>query len=283
MNKFRKIYSWTFIITLFCLFFTSCDDVKEDDRYIEGPAITAERAVLLEDFTGQNCVNCPEAHEVIKQLQQQYGEDKVIAVSIHSGALSIPVSYTNFDAKFVGLMTAEGNAICEAFGINQFPMGVIDNGDPQVYDLWPTSMRKELEKATDIDLELEAKYIPSSDDRSDAYYGTIEVNCEVLSGSTRSANIQFWITEDNIIARQSTLTGTEMQYVHDNVFRAQIFGGLKGQSINLKGGVSDNVTGSINTRWTDSERWEINNLYVVAFVSDNKEVLQVTKVKLIKD
>ncbi len=42
---------------------TSCDNVAEDDRFIKLPPIEADRAVLIEDFTGQNCLNCPVAHE----------------------------------------------------------------------------------------------------------------------------------------------------------------------------------------------------------------------------
>ena len=71
--------------------FTACDEVGENDRYILGEAIKVERGVLLEDFTGQNCINCPEAHKVIEQLEEQYGEDKFIAVSIHCGGFGIDI------------------------------------------------------------------------------------------------------------------------------------------------------------------------------------------------
>ena len=269
------------LCAMMCL--TSCDDVKEGDRYILGEAITAERAVLLEDFTGQYCVNCPEAHEVIKQLEQQYGKDKVIAVSIHCGGFGLPVSATNFDRNIIGLMTEEGNTLCDSYGINAFPMGVIDNGQPQIYDLWPTTVRNELQVPTDVKIDLEAHYIPSPEDGENGYFGDIEIKADVLSGSARMANIQFWITEDNIVATQRSLTTTIPDYVHDNVFRGQIFGGVDGKQISLSAGISEEVTGGIGTRWTDKERWEINNLSVIAFVSDNTGVLQVTKVKLIPE
>ena len=41
---------------------TSCDNVPEADRFIKLPPIEADRAVLIEDFTGQYCLNCPIAH-----------------------------------------------------------------------------------------------------------------------------------------------------------------------------------------------------------------------------
>ena len=48
-----------------------CDSVDENDRYIEMPPVESNRVVLLEDFTGQYCVNCPDAHEVMEQLAEQ--------------------------------------------------------------------------------------------------------------------------------------------------------------------------------------------------------------------
>ena len=42
-----------------------CSGIDSDDRYITAESVTPQRAVLVEDFTGQNCVNCPAAHETI--------------------------------------------------------------------------------------------------------------------------------------------------------------------------------------------------------------------------
>lgn len=263
--------------------FVSCDDVNPDDRYIPGEEIKAERAVLLEDFTGQFCVNCPEAHEVIKQLEEQYGKDKVIAVSIHCGAFGLSTSVTNFDRNLVGLMTDEGNSILAAYGITSFPMGVIDMGQPETFDLWPTSVRNDLQIVTDVDINVEAEYEPDAKDGENGYFGNIKVNAEIMSGSTRQANVQFWIVEDNIIAIQRSLSTTINDYEHDNVFRAQVYDGVKGQSVTLTEGFDLEMEGSIATRWTDKERWEINNLSVVAIVSDATGVLQVKKVKLVED
>lgn len=280
MTLKNKILYATICSLLTLVAMTSCVNVDEDNRYILGPAITAERAVLLEDFTGQECVNCPEAHEVIKQLEEQYGKDKVIAVSIHCGDFGVSTSRTNFEKGNIGLMTAEGNAILSAYGISSFPMGVIDNGNPEIFDLWPTTVRNELQKPTDIDLELEADYEPSDQDGENGYFGNININASVLSGSAYDANIQFWITEDNIITFQKTMTGYIMDYKHDNVFRAQVFDGVNGKKITLSPREELEVNGSIACRWTDQERWEIKNLSVVAFVSDKSGVLQVKKVNV---
>jgi len=58
---------------------TGCDSVASDDRLIEVPAATVQRNVLIEDFTGQRCIFCPDASDAIAQLQARYSDDKLIA------------------------------------------------------------------------------------------------------------------------------------------------------------------------------------------------------------
>jgi hypothetical protein len=68
-----------FFSSLICLLFAACDHIDENDRLIYVEPESVKRCVLLEDFTGQKCVNCPRGTEVIEQLQETY-PDNVIAV-----------------------------------------------------------------------------------------------------------------------------------------------------------------------------------------------------------
>ena len=68
------------IVALACFMLTGCDEVSESDRLIYVKPAEVSRAVLIEDFTGQRCINCPNAADEISRLQEEYGEDKVIAV-----------------------------------------------------------------------------------------------------------------------------------------------------------------------------------------------------------
>ena len=95
----------TYILTaLATLAFAACSHIDEADRLIYVKPAHVSRCVLLEDFTGQRCVNCPKANDEIRALQEQYGADTVIAVAIHSGPLGF---HTN--AKYVGLSTDTGD------------------------------------------------------------------------------------------------------------------------------------------------------------------------------
>lgn len=48
--------------------YSCADDVSESDRYIYVGPVEVKRAVLIEDFTGQNCTFCPLATNEINTL-----------------------------------------------------------------------------------------------------------------------------------------------------------------------------------------------------------------------
>lgn len=258
-----------FLSVAVAMFCQSCNTIPGNDRYIELPPITVERAVLLEDFTGQNCVNCPEAHKVIEELEAQYGSDKLIAVSIHCGDFGISVNRTNFGTGYIGLMTEEGNAINSAYGINQWPMGVVDMGSPLNLDQWAAAVRNALMKTSDIELSLDAGLTTD---------GVISIKSEVKSSRKDDVAIQFWIIEDNIIARQRYPDRIVNDYRHNNVFRAMLYP-PEGKKLSLnREGVMVNT--EIELRDNSSEKWVVENLSVVAFVFDDSGVLQVTKSRI---
>ncbi len=235
---------------------TSCDNVAEDDRFIKLPPIEADRAVLIEDFTGQNCLNCPVAHEKIEEMEKQYGADKVIAVSIHGGELAIS------DRRPFGLMTEEGNEICNYYAINVFPMGVIDGVTPPVLDSeWASAVYNDLQKPTEVKLKASAELIDGGN--------AISCTADVTSSEEGKGKIQFWIVESGIVAQQKMPDGSINQnYVHNNVFRAQVFP-MRGNPIAFsRDGATAN--GTIEVR----ERWSLENVSVVAFVSDNNNIVQ---------
>ena len=66
-QEYGKIIKWvTGMLPLYLLL--ACSNIDESERFIYVPPIDAQRAVLIEDFTGQACVNCPAASDVILDL-----------------------------------------------------------------------------------------------------------------------------------------------------------------------------------------------------------------------
>ena len=82
----------------------ACNDTPApDERYIPQGSVEINSKVLIEEFTGQLCVNCPTAHAEMKRFAEMFGHENIISVSIHgnSGAqMAIPAP--------AGLGTEEG-------------------------------------------------------------------------------------------------------------------------------------------------------------------------------
>ena len=83
----NKLLLCVLLTGLMAVLLSGCDPVAEDDRYIEVERTLGGRVVLLEEFTGQNCSNCPTAHRTIEALQEQYGAS-LVSVSIHAGSFA---------------------------------------------------------------------------------------------------------------------------------------------------------------------------------------------------
>lgn len=240
-----------------------CNEIDIDDRLIDLPAVESKRVVLLEEYTGQKCVNCPEAHKTVEQLLEQYPEN-LVAVSLHGGGDAL--SYGEDQYSF-GLRTDESQAYCEAAAPAALPAGAVDrNSGAVTHDQWAALIRKELSKPAYIDIAIAAS----------AADGTLDVKVDLDPHDNFNANVQVWVVEDGIIARQLMPDGkTNPVYEHNNVFRASV-NGHDGEAAKLvvREGWSKEYQLKIK------EKWNAANLYVVAFVYNKDGVLQAARAKV---
>ena len=85
----KKISGILALLALSALLITSCDIIEEPFLVpVAGsndtiPVVEKVRKVLLEDFTGQKCPNCPEAAEIAHNLKTIYGE-QLILLTVHA-------------------------------------------------------------------------------------------------------------------------------------------------------------------------------------------------------
>jgi hypothetical protein len=253
-------------LMLATLLMAACSHINEDEQLIYVKPAAVERSVLLEDFTGQRCVNCPMAAEEIAKLHEQYGKDAIIAVSIHSGPLGF---HTN--PRFLGLATDLGDNYYNHWNLEYQPVGLIDRGTPAEYTAWGTLIRQELQKTAPVDIDLMVN--PGDNNQIDIYTEIkgVDVNTQ--------GKLQLWIVEDDITAFQMMPDCTRNDnYIHQHVLRAAI-NGEWGEDIDVQEGYSV----SKNHLITLSDEWKVENLSVIAFVYNNSGVLQVTKTKLLND
>ncbi len=264
MNFIKKAI---LILPLLGLAITSCDNIDEDERYIQVEQVTPKRAVLLEEFTGQYCRNCPDAHEVIAQLKEQY-PDAFIPVSIHAGPIdnSLPADSSK-SVTNQGLKQAEGDTYASMWDINVYPRGVFNRTSGVLSSAkWSAQIIEEMQKEAKINIELSAAY--------DSISNKVVVNTTLKPTENITGNLQLWLVESNIVSLQILSTGKRNKnYVHNHVFRTSI-NGTNGQPVSLNANIYGNYTNDVELR----QYWEPANLSVVAFVYNDSGVLNAAEV-----
>ena len=251
---------------LFATLLFSCDNIAEEDRLIYEAPPTVNRSVLIEDFTGQRCVNCPNAADEIHSLQQEYGDSAVIAVGIHGGPMAV---YPNPAKNVVGLATETGDRYNEYWKVEQWPMGMVNRHGVINYVNWKTQLREELAKVAPVNISGSFKA-----DEGTAV-ADITVWVEGTQGRT-TGKLQLWVVEDNIVATQLMPDGSaNKDYVHQHVFRAAV-NGEWGEDITVNEG--ETITRPYTLTFAND--WVPANLSIVAFVYNDDGVLQVIRCPL---
>lgn len=243
---------------------SSCSNIPEDERLIYVEPASAARNVLIEDFTGQKCVNCPKAGDAIHEILEVYGEN-VVAVAIHCGP------FGGLSAKNPGLMTSTGKEYWNAWfdSTQGQPVAKINRGAAtNDYINWAAEVQKCLQQSTDVKISIDRK---SNVDTGEA---TINVTTSAKAG--RKAKIQVWLTENNIVATQYMPDGSRnTEYVHQHVFRAAV-NGTWGEDITYTESEQH-----LSWKTTLDPSWDANNVNIVVFVYDENGVEQVAQVPFI--
>lgn len=247
---------------------------------------TPVQKVLLEDYTGHTCGNCPGAAVLARSQQKQYG-DRLVVVAVHA----------NYFAKYnkapytTNFTTPEGEEWFTSFGFMSNPNGMINrtksgatNAFVQGVSAWPGAIAKEMEKAPRIGMNLTTQYIPETRKVN------IKVRAEYLTSLQGRYNLGIVITEDSIISYQKNYgaaaggdpaypVGDVSNYVHPHAMRLAVTGtwGVLNRTSPAAGDVKE----AYYTATLDNA-WKPGKCSVVAFIFDEatREILQVEEVHL---
>lgn len=265
--KLNHLFSTALAGLLTCVLF-ACDNIKEDDRLIYVKPAEVNRSVLIEDFTGQRCVNCPTATQEIEKLQEQYGQDAVIAVGIHSGPFG---HRSTMSSARLSLCTETGDEYYTRFGIESQP-GVMINRSAPIYNQaqYGTAVYEALQKTTPLELALGVEY--------DVDTRNVSIDIEATASENVSGKLQVWVVENNIVDVQYMPDGSlNMAYVHQHVFRTSVTSDIFGDDFNVMDTAPKRVSYQVNL----DEAWKAEDVSIVAFVSNaNDGVLQVVRTEL---
>jgi thiol-disulfide isomerase/thioredoxin len=259
--------SFLFILVIILMDMNSCDIVKEP--YLEqGSVNTKTRKVLLEEFTGHQCPNCPAGAAIAGKLEEFYG-NKLIIIAYHSGFFAR--TNNSFPADY---RTPEATELEAYFNVQFNPAGVIDRTSENTAMLfspadWGGMVAREMAKDPAMAVEIVSDY------KTDSRLMQITVICTALENLPQETRLCLFLTEDSLVSPQSVLgnpdypQGVIPDYIHMHVFRTAL-NTLWGEKL-FEPGTSPAETKTMKYTKTLDNRYNPDNCHIVAFVYNNRD------------
>lgn len=225
------------------------------------------KRVLLEDYTGVRCVNCPAAAEVAAQLKELYG-DRLVVMGVHGGNIMTYPFNPEIDFR-----THEGNEWWDFFGFSYKPIGLVDRIGAPDYALnsseWGASVAAELQKDPVVAMRIDNSYEASSRTLS------VKVSGKFFVDQSEDLFLVVCLIENDIVGPQMTNQGLDSDYVHQHVFRGTLDEKPWGQSVGGAPFAAGNMFNK-DYSYTLPDNFVAENCAVVAYVYRNsdKAVLQ---------
>lgn len=279
MKMMKKIFLFLSVVACFY----ACDKIEgpyiDEDSYIPVMVEFEEldfgsvyRKVLIEDYTGHTCVNCPTGHAKLDELHGIYG-DTLVAIGVHAGNFAVPT--VNMPANFA---TEVGNQWCNDFEVQAFPSAIVNRVKYGSYFFSPVgSWNNAIMQVDRSKLYAAIQLLPSGDDSR----MIANAKVTIMEDITDPVQLNVLLIEDGIVAPQLTATGVVPDYVHNHVLRAS-FNGPYGKQLTDNGMVENGkaYTRAYALDW--NPQWKRENCSLVAILlnMNTKEVLQVEKIDL---
>ncbi len=274
----QKKYFYLAVFILFgftLLTYTACDDIDNPLKEQPGKCGNEDgaipiRKILVEDYTGHKCGNCPRAAEEIARLKPIYC-DHIIPVAVHAGSFAEPAEHYPEDFR-----TEAGNAYQEYFKILGFPSGVINRTKFQgKYPLdyrtvWQSAIENQLTAAPDAELVIVNEY-----DNTTRELKT-EITTEFFKDFSEKIKLTVFFTEDSIIAPQTDYAATPTtveNYAHRHVLR-NVITDTWGDQLTASAKKGDKISKLYTFKIPNEYAFE--HCEIIAFISKDKsrEVIQ---------
>jgi len=271
----KQIQIWSYLFCIITCFFTACEEegpyinFEEEVEIVIPPTENSnpQKIVLLEEFTGVRCANCPAGTLLAEQLASEY-EGQVIIVSIHSGFFSIP--YPNAENFKIEAGVQIENLLSQAA---VYPSAAISR------QLFENETRRII---TDNQWNNSIKAILAEPALASISVNTLDFDMEQLVLSTTvkflesiesTVKLSVMLIEDNIISPQNVDGVKVDDYIHKHVLRTMLtpFNGIL-----LDTSAEKDRTFQNEFALSDFEaNWNVDNMHIVAFVHSSGSSLNV--------
>ncbi len=290
------------------LFITSCDKIPPrippppPDCVLNAPIVktntltSGTRKVLLEDFTGHTCGNCPPAGAKAEELYKSYNGNLIVVANHVSKTFAAPKTTAYFE-DFRDPASTDWDVFFSMSPAG-LPRGTVNRvligGDkyPQPYSTWEGHVLEEISKPQSVKLDITTKYDPTQK------LLNVKVLTKFIAPYSANVNLIMVLTQDSIISDQTDYDPPSGSVVVDHDRRPDYrFDHIMVKSLNGSWGqlikaapiaANDTITTikdcNIASKcfYKDQICTNDNHLYLVVFACNDitKEVLQVEKLKI---
>lgn len=254
----------------------ACDLIEPPFKQQAGQSGTADRKVLLEDYTGHTCVNCPTAAMLSQNLKNLYG-DRLIVMAVHAGYFARPQS-APFNADY---RSQAGEAWDQFFNIsaNGNPNALINRLKNNTFwhfppGNWATKVAEAMESEAAAKIELSANYNTTSRKLD------ITAKTTFLTALQGNFKLQVCLVEDSLVSAQRNNdpnagpTPVIAEYVHRHVLREAV-NGIWGDQILSNPQAGNSATKTYQLTLPAAYKHQHCSVVVFVYDAETYEVLQV--------
>lgn len=289
----KKILSQIAALLLIIIIIVSCDFVQNANPPLEPNSGTTTgssviyKKVLVEDYTGHKCGNCPAAADVLKTLETQYS-GKIVPLAIHAGF------FANTNLTYpTDLRTTAGTAYDTQFGISLAgnPNGLTNRvgygtgSFIKAYSVWGSEIAQQITQAAKFQIKIKNTF--------NTITNSLNTDITVKSLASNSGNYKLVVllTQDSIIAEQLDYrlpvgSQTVTNYEFNHVLRGAINSEWGDAIFTTTANLNDSVVKSY-TNFAVNPSYKASKCHVIAYVYDADaasptfyEVLQVEEEKV---
>ncbi len=280
---------------LFTAAMISCDRVKDPVIFVECSIDNLDeslnvnhtnggtgtvRKILLEDYTGHTCGNCPGAAIKVKELVDKYG-DQIVPMAVHADFFARPEEGYPTDFR-----TDAGDTYFSTFKVISNPNGMVNRTDYNGrkvlgVDQWDQAIQAIKDDSPEMSLTVNTAF---NTDREILF---VDAKVKLLQNTSKNYAVVGHIIEDKIIADQKDYSlpiGEQhvYDYEHNHVLRYTLNNATWGLDLNVAA-TGDEETISFSTLCFSEQEWKTENCIVVVYVidTDTKEVVQADEVHIL--
>lgn len=299
----KKIFLFSFFISII---FTSCDFVGNPYPEVNAnlgdtatcpslsfPTVTTHiKKILIEDYTGHTCGNCPRAADTLASIDALY-PGQIVGLAVHVGSFATPSpGYAGSPATafLADYRTSVGDQYDATFGASAFglPAGMFNRKDFAIsdhikfYTGWKAYAASIASEPSVVDLQIAV----------DFDLATRKICCAVkdsfLTTISDTLKMVVLLTQDSIIDWQDNVGVITSTYVHRHMLRDAITpGGAWGESL-ISGSIPVGTTHIKKFAYTIPADYkgipcDVEQCHIIAFIyrTSNYEIIQVEEVELI--